>query len=111
DHRQEEPPLSLTAPVAPRPDGPNGGRWLWHQNARYTIPQGNIYRLLAYMWDRDSASYDELYSKVFDSAVKPQTIRSYANKANSALPLGFPWRFSTDSESRQLTKVPTNKGE
>ncbi len=95
----------------PHPDGPEGGRWVWWKNERRDVPQGTIYRLLAYMWNHDSASYDDLLdAEVFDTVVQPQTVRSYANKANNALPTGFPWRLSADSISRQLTKVPAAKG-
>jgi hypothetical protein len=94
----------------PHPDGLEGGRWLWWQNKRHDVPQGTVYRLLAYMWNRDSASYDALEeANVLESAVAPQTIRSYANKANNVLPSGIPWRLSTDSESRQLTKTVKRK--
>ena len=97
--------------VEPHPDGPDGGRWFWWKNNRYDVPQGTVYRLLAHMWDRDSARYNGLEkANVFDSAVAPQTVRSYANKANNALPPGFPWRLSADSVSRQLSKVPSSKG-
>jgi hypothetical protein len=99
-------------PEEPHPDGPEGGRWLWWGNRRHDIPQGNVYRMIAYMWGRDSASYDDLIGPVFDNPVEPKTIRSYANKVKNALPPGFPWRLSTDAVNRQLTKVPaTAKGE
>jgi hypothetical protein len=94
-----------TAPTKP-PDGLEGGRWLWWKGTRYDVPQGTAYRLLDYMWGRDSASYDNLEDeKVFESSVTPQTIRTYTNRANNALPPGFPWRLSTDAVNRQLTKV------
>ena len=106
DTPAEMPLAAAPAPVQP-PDGPDNGRWLWWNGKRTAVPKGTVYRLLAFMWDRDSASYDSLETaKVFDSAVAPQTVRSYANKANNALPPGFPWRLSADSVSRQLTKVP-----
>lgn len=93
------------------PDGMEGGRWLWWKNKRYDVSQGVVYRMLDYMWDWDSASYDDLEdAQVFDSAVAPQTVRSYTNKANNALPSGFPWRLSTNSVCRQLTKTFTAKG-
>jgi hypothetical protein len=93
------------------PDGPEGGRWIWWQNKRYDVPKGNVYRIIAYMWNRDSASYDELENAtVFESSVAPQTVRSYANKVNNALPPGIPWRLSANSTNRQLTKVSTAEG-
>jgi hypothetical protein len=94
----------------PHPDGPEGGRWIWWKNKRYNVPIGNVYRLIEYIWNRDSARYDDLIGPVFDDPVEPQTIRSYANKVKKALPTGFPWRLSTNSVSRQLTKVPAAKG-
>jgi hypothetical protein len=103
---------SRSAPVTDitHPDGPEGGRWVWWNNKRYDVPQGTVYRLLEHMWGRDSASYDSLEdAKVIESAVAPQTVRSYANKANNALPVGFPWRLATDSNARQLTKLPAAK--
>jgi hypothetical protein len=90
---------------APHADGPEGGRWVWWNNKRSKVPRGIVYRLLEHMWDRDSAHYDDLIAaEVFDTAVMPGTVRSYANKVNNALPTGFPWRLSADSGSRQLTK-------
>ena len=96
----------------PHPDGVEGGRWLWWENKRHSVPKGVVYRLLDHMWDRDSASYKDLEDAgVFESAVVPQTVRSYANKAKNALPSGFPWHLKTDSAARQLTKFFTAKGQ
>jgi hypothetical protein len=95
----------------PHPDGPEGGRWVWWKNERHMVPKGTVYRLLEYMWRRNSASYDQLVDEeVFESEVAPQTIRSYANKVNNALPPGFLWRLSADAVGRQLTKVPAAEG-
>jgi hypothetical protein len=88
------------------PDGMEGGRWLWWNNKRHDVAQGTVYRLLNYMWNRDFALYDHLLdAEVLESDVVPQTIRSYVHKANSALPNGFPWRLSTYSTNRHLTKI------
>jgi hypothetical protein len=89
----------------PHVNGLEGGRWLWWENAKHDIPRGTIYRLLDFMWGRTSASYAALEEAVFESSVEPQTVRSYANKANNALPSGFPWRLSVDSTSRQISKI------
>jgi hypothetical protein len=107
--RQAEPAAATAgeSTTPPHPDGPEGGRWLWWQGERSDIPKGVVYRLLAFMWERASASYDALEEAgVFESAVAPQTVRSYANKANNALPHGCLWRLSADAINRQLTKVP-----
>ena len=46
-----------------------------------------------------------LVGPVFDSDVAPQTVRSYANKANKDLKrIGVPWRLSTDSVTRHINK-------
>jgi hypothetical protein len=95
----------------PHPDGPEGGCWLWWQGKRRDMPKGNVYKLVAYMWSRDSATYDELVGPVFDSAVMPQTVRSYVNKANNALrPIRVPWRLSTDSVTLNIIKKPNHVG-
>jgi hypothetical protein len=102
--RTPAPPIDPTQQR--HPDGPEGGRWIWWKDERHSVPKGTVYRLLTYMWNRDSASYDALeHDEVFDSAVARQTVRSYTSKANTALPPGFPWRLSADSVTRQLCKV------
>jgi hypothetical protein len=89
----------------PHADGPEGGRWVWWNNKRHEVPQGNVYRMIAYMWVRDSATFDDLVGPVFDDPVEPQTIRSCANKVkNALLPTGVPWRLKTDAVSRFITK-------
>jgi hypothetical protein len=104
DARKPTPPTQQQN--LPKADGPEGGRWLWWKGKRYDIPTGNVYRLLEFMWNRDSASYDALSGPVFDSPVEPGTIRSYANKAHNALKAaGVPWRLKTDSVNRYLTKI------
>jgi hypothetical protein len=108
----EQPTSAASSSTAPPPtethsDGLEGGRWLWWKGKRYNIPKGTVYRLLEFMWNRDSASYEALeQNDVFESSVLPQTVRSYVNKANTALPSGFPWRLSSDANARQLTKLP-----
>ena len=90
-------------------DGPEGGRRLrW--NGKQTNLSGVIYRLVAHMWERDSAGYEQLMSgAVWDSFVEPQTVRSAVNKANNALAsAGVPWKLSADSRSRVVTKAPRN---
>jgi hypothetical protein len=90
-------------------DGPEGGCWIWWQNKRHDVPKGNVYKLLAFMWDRDSASYEALIGPVFDDDVVPQTTRSLANKAGKALKrIGVPWRFSTDSTTRYISRKPAS---
>ncbi len=95
-------------PARTHADGTEGGCWLWWNGVRHDIPKGNVYKLVAFMWDRDSGAYSDLVGPVFDNEVEPQTVRSLANKANKALrPIGIPWRLTTDSVSRQITKKGT----
>jgi hypothetical protein len=98
-------PTDLQEPPA-HPDGVEGGCWIWWRGQRHDIPKGNGYKLLAFMWARDSVAYDDLIGPVFDDPVEPQTIRSLANKANNAMrKVGIPWKFSTDSTTRHITKA------
>jgi hypothetical protein len=101
--------LSAGSPSRPaHADGVEGGCWLWWQGTRFDIPKGNVYKMLAFMWGRDSAGYDDLEREVFEDPVEPQTIRSLASKVNNALKkVGIPWRLTTDSTTRQLTKKPS----
>jgi hypothetical protein len=98
-------------PSGPRPNGLEGGRWLWWDNQCHPIPKGTVYRLIEYMWSRDSASYAALEDGgVFESSVAPGTVRSYANKVKNALPSGFPWQLSADAVGRRLTKKKYRQG-
>jgi hypothetical protein len=93
------------APEQPHADGPEGGCWVWWQNKRHDVPTGNVYKLLLFMWRRDSAAYADLIGPVFDDDVAPQTIRSLAHKAGKVLKrIGIPWRFSADSVSRYISR-------
>jgi hypothetical protein len=108
--RGSTPDPAAEEPQRPRVDGVEGGCWLWWQGSRHNIPKGNVYKLVAFMWEQDSASYDALGGPVFEDPVQPQTIRSLANKVNVALKkVGVPWRLSTDSTLRQLTKHRTKE--
>jgi hypothetical protein len=91
---------------ASRPDGPEGGRWLWWNGKRYDVASGVVYRLIKYMWTRESASYDDLFdAQVFDKDVFPSTIRARASDVNREMKrIGVPLRLSTNSVNRYLTK-------
>jgi hypothetical protein len=99
------------APPDPNPpDGPEGGCWLWWQEKRHDVPKGTVYRLLAYMWDRDSASYEDLDGPVLDGDVLPQSIRSLTSKTNKVLrKVGVPWRLTADFH-RALAVTPRAGG-
>jgi hypothetical protein len=89
------------------PDGPEAGCWLWWKNKRHDIPKGVVYRLVEYMWGRESASYDDLDGPVFEQSFQPGTLRGRCCEANKVLKkVGVPWRLCPDSEARQVTKQP-----
>jgi hypothetical protein len=93
------------------PDGPDGGCWLWWQGTKHDIPKGVVYRLLAFMWEKDQANYETLERHVFDLEVKEGTIRARASDVNKKVlePIGVPWRLSADSSNRYLTKKTASK--
>jgi hypothetical protein len=91
--------------TTPRANGVEGGCWLWWNGKRHDIPKGVVYRLIAHMWDRDSALYDNLDGPVFEGAVEPGTVRARVSDANGVLKkTHVPWRLKADATSRILTK-------
>jgi hypothetical protein len=91
-----------------KPDGPQGGCWLWWKGNRHDVPKGNVYKLIDYFWNRESARYDDLVGPVFDSDVLNQSIRSECSETSEVLSrIGVPWKLSADSRSRIVTKKPT----
>jgi hypothetical protein len=90
------------------PDGPEGGCWLWWGGKRYNVPKGIVYQLLAHMWTRDSESYDAIDGPVYDGVPAPGTIRGNVSRLNNMVlrKAGVPWRLTTDSTSRIITKQP-----
>jgi len=97
------------APADAHPDGPEGGCWLWWANKRYDVPKGVVYRLLAFMWGRTSASYDTLDHDVFETGFLPATLRARTSEVNKVLEKAdVPWRLKPDSVNRFLTKQPTD---
>jgi hypothetical protein len=92
-----------------RPNGVEGGCWLWWQGKRHDIPKGVVYRLIAHMWDRDFAPYDNLEGPVFEETVIPDSLRARVSDTNRVLKkIGIPWLLKTDATSRILTKHPAN---
>lgn len=91
-----------------KPDGPEGGCWLWWKGTRHDVPKGVLYRLLDFMWMKDSAKYDDLKKPVFDdTSVTPGTIRGRVSEVNKVLEKsGVPWHLKTDATARCLTKHP-----
>ena len=91
----------------PHPDGPEGGCWVWWGGDRHEVPAKNVYRLIAYFWNRTCASYDDLVGPVFEEDVEYQTIRSYVSRTNAVLrEIKIPWGLSADSRGQFVTKGP-----
>jgi hypothetical protein len=91
----------------PHPDGPEAGLWVWCGGAKHEVPQGNVYKLIEYFWNREWARYDALVGPVFDKLVEPQTIRSEVSATNAVLrELGIPWGLSADSRARVVRRGP-----
>ncbi len=108
EKRQSSDEKDVEQGTNPVKEGPEGGCWLRWRGKKHDIPKGNVYKLIDFMWQRESAAYDVLVGPVFDDSVEPQTIRSLANKVNNALArVGVPWRLSTNSTSQQLVKKPS----
>ena len=95
----------VSEPTQSPEDGLDGGRWLWVNGERYKVPTGRVYRLLAFMWNRESATFEQLYTEIFDDPVSTNTIRSLANKVNNAISgKGIPWKLSFDGKSNHVVK-------
>lgn len=96
----------IPATPPPKPDGPDGGRWVWWRGNRRDVPTGVVYAFIQHMWNRDAASYDSLDGTVFESSPSPPTLRSAVNKVNNTLRgIGIPWKLRTDSVAQVVTKV------
>jgi hypothetical protein len=96
-------------PPGKKPNGVEGGCWLWWEGNRHDIPKGVVYRLIDHMWDRDTALYDNLEGPVFEDAIQPDSLRARVSETNKVLKkIGVPWRLKTDSTSRTLTKHAAN---
>jgi hypothetical protein len=88
--------------VMKHPDGPEGRRWLWWDGVRHKVCKGRVYDLLAFMWARDRASFDDLIQNVFESSVSSSNITSAVNRVNNELRgiRGFPRKLTTDCVNR-----------
>lgn len=87
------------------PDGPEGGRFVLWQGKRHEIERGNVYRLLAFMWKRLTATYDDLNDLVFDTPHSDNSIRADIRKVNRKLEtIGIPWRLSANAKERCIVK-------
>ena len=86
-------------------DGPEGGCWLWWEGQRHLIPKDVVFRLIDFMWNRDSARYDALKGPVFEEEVLTQTISARTSQVNKKLQkIGIPWTLTSDARTRHITK-------
>jgi hypothetical protein len=64
------------------------------------------YRVVAYFWGRQFATFDALKEAVNAEAADP-TVHTWVNRANNALSdLALPWRLAADSTNRVVRKEP-----
>jgi hypothetical protein len=103
------PPTTAPTPAATQhPDGPEPPRWVWINNRRYTIgkPRSRVsWRLLAFFWNRDSATYEELQGstpsgpgepeKPWPDPVSDSAIATAINRFNTEMPAALSWRLTT----------------
>ncbi len=91
-------------------DGLAGGRYLTWNNKTYDVPAGIVYRLLRFMWNRNSALYSDLTAtdpdeSVFDSEPGHKTVTNRVSEANWYLKLAkVPWSLQANSRSREIAK-------
>ena len=98
-------PDSPTEPVAQEaapahPDGPEAPCWLWWQGVRHRIGEGRAVRgwqLLAFMWRRASATFDELQEEggPWQEPVTSAAVATAVTRLNASLPKGYPRRLAT----------------
>jgi len=88
----------LTAPTLA--DGPFGGsRFRWQGN-ECDIAKGNVYRILAFMWGRESATYQAIEAAL-DTIVSGATMVTYFGRVNRTLAkIGVPARLKGDAKTR-----------
>ncbi len=108
-------PAFPTPENEPRPDGPEPPRHLWWKGTRYEIGKRRsrrLWRLLSYMWDRESATFEELTgSKLpWEDAVQDSAYGSAVNRLNNFLPLNFPWRLAIEHRCvvKRRKELPQN---
>jgi hypothetical protein len=77
-------------------------RW---QGRSYDIPRGAISRLIGYLWDRESATFDELNQHVFESPQGNPSLSSRTREASGILRAhGIPWRLSVRTADRLVKR-------
>jgi hypothetical protein len=100
----------LGYPVTKHPDGPEDGRWLWWDGEHYPIPEGQAYRIVDFMWHRETASFYHLIRKTFKSSGSNEAVSTAVNRVNNALRgiPGFPWKLTTSGVNRMIKKIERN---
>jgi hypothetical protein len=99
----ETPPATLTTlpiTLTNHPDGPEAPHWLWLKNQRYQIGKKRSrisWVLLLYFWNRESATYEDLQGpgKPWPDPVTDSAVSTAANRFNTEMPSGFPWKLVT----------------
>ncbi len=88
----------------PEPDGPQAGcrvRW----EGRTVEVRGQIYKFIAFMWNRESASFITIKHEMGD--VEDKTMHTWTHRANNDLAsLHLPWKLTADVPNRVVRKEP-----
>ena len=85
------------------PDGPEAGVRVWYGGEPVQVT-GRIYAVIDYMWERESASFDDLADAV-NQAVQDGTVHIWVNRANNVLrPLPLLWELEADGVNRFVRK-------
>lgn len=89
---------------------------VWYEGSEHSLPSGQVFRLIRFMWGRETATYDSLHDRnakpcqVFDDPQNDSTIKSRVGDANKAMEelreLGLKWRLSVNKTKRKLNKSP-----
>jgi hypothetical protein len=106
------PSASAVDSSAPTPavheDGPGNDGRLWWNNKPHHIPP-KPFRLLNYMWDKDSAKTVKVMEYVWeeDDDVTDAAVKSVIHKLNEILgKAGVPWKLSMRSRGEDISKIP-----
>jgi hypothetical protein len=100
-------PAKSDVPKASRPDGPEGGQWLWYGGKQHPIERGVTYLILEYMWSRDAARFEELMGDggfVWEESRGGGAVSTAICRVNKGLPPGVPWRLRSSGKTRFVRK-------
>lgn len=92
-------------------DGPGAdGQSVVYRGVRYNCPKGQVYNLIALMWGREKASYDEVNQALDEPGLSRARIKDICSKASKILEsAGIDWRISNRSSSDCIVRLSRQK--